>query len=195
MSRLNLRSSAAAVVVLVAAAAAVQSFSHIYDLGHQHGESQLNSVLLAVSVDGLILAMSLLILNEARRGSRAPVLAYLMLWAGIGATIGANVLYGVLYGDVGWIASAWPAAAFIGSVHAVMGVVRRWRPQPVVVERTPMSVPVPGSNAEAARIAYEASVIAAHPLPALQLVKRYGISRPEATRICKTAALNGSSHA
>ena len=127
MSRFNLRSSAAAVVVIAAVAAAVQSFSHIYDLGHNQGESQLNSVLLAVSVDGMILAMSLLILNEARSGSRAPVLAYVMLWAGIVATIGANVLYGVAYGKVGWIASAWPAVAFIGSVHAVMTVVRRSR--------------------------------------------------------------------
>lgn len=195
MSGPNLRAGAAVVVVGVATAAAVQSYSHIYDLGHTHGESRLNSVLLALSVDGLILAMSLLILNEAKRGERAPFLSWLMLWAGIGATVGANVLYGVQFGAVGWMSSAWPAAAFIGSVHAVMGVVRRWRPAPAAAVRTGTSVPVPGSKEEAARIAFEASLAAAHPLPEMQLVKRFDISRSQASKIRKaavaSAALNG----
>ena len=47
-----------------------------------------------MSVDGLILAASLVLLHEARNGRDAPRLARLMLWLGIGATIGANIAFG-----------------------------------------------------------------------------------------------------
>ena len=55
--------------------------------------------LLPFSVDGLILAASLVLLHEARNDRDAPGLARFILWLGIGATIGANVAYGV---DTGW---------------------------------------------------------------------------------------------
>jgi hypothetical protein len=52
-------------------------------------------------VDGLILAASLVLLNEARNDRDAPALARFMLWLGIGATIGANIAYGAGYGLLG----------------------------------------------------------------------------------------------
>ena len=117
----------AAVVCAVAAFAAVVSYSHIYGLGRAHGQDGTAARLLPLSVDGLILAASLVLLHEARNDRDAPRLARFMLWLGIGATIGANIAYGAGYGLLGALISAWPAVAFIGSVEIAMQQVRRAR--------------------------------------------------------------------
>jgi len=111
-----IRFTTAAVVCAVAAVAAVVSYSHIYGLGRAHGQDGTAARLLPLSVDGLILAASLVLLHEARNDRDAPRLARLMLWLGIGATIGANIAFGAGYGLSGALISAWPAVAFIGSV-------------------------------------------------------------------------------
>lgn len=91
----------AAVVCAVAAFAAVVSYSHIYGLGRAHGQDGTAARLLPLSVDGLILAASLVLLHEARNDRDAPRLARFMLWLGIAATIGANIAYGAGYGLLG----------------------------------------------------------------------------------------------
>jgi Protein of unknown function (DUF2637) len=115
-----IRFATAAVVCAVAAFAAVVSYSHIYGLGRAHGQDGTAARLLPLSVDGLILAASLVLLHEARNGRDAPGLARFMLWLGIAATIGANIAYGAGYGLLGAVISAWPAVAFIGSVEIAM---------------------------------------------------------------------------
>jgi len=122
-----IRFTTAAVVCAVAAFAAVVSYSHIYGLGRAHGQDGTAARLLPLSVDGLILAASLVLLHEARNGRHAPGLARFMLWLGIGATNGANVAYGAGYGLLGALISAWPAVAFIGAVEIAMQQVRRAR--------------------------------------------------------------------
>ena len=106
-----IRFTTVAVVCAVAAFAAVVSYSHIYGLGRAHGQDGTAARLLPLSVDGLILAASLVLLHEARNGRDAPRLARFMLWLGIGATIGANIAFGVGYGLLGALISAWPAVA------------------------------------------------------------------------------------
>ena len=75
-----IRASTALVVTAVASFAAVVSYSHIYDLGRAHGQLATAARLLPLSVDGLILAASLVLLHEARNGRRAPGLARFALW-------------------------------------------------------------------------------------------------------------------
>ena len=70
-----IRFATAAVVCAVAAFAAVVSYSHIYGLGRAHGQDGTAARLLPLSVDGLILAASLVLLHEARNGRDAPGLA------------------------------------------------------------------------------------------------------------------------
>ncbi len=60
-----IRFTTAAVVCAVAAVAAVVSYSHIYGLGRAHGQDGTAARLLPLSVDGLILAASLVLLHEA----------------------------------------------------------------------------------------------------------------------------------
>jgi hypothetical protein len=155
-----IRFATAAVVCAVAAFAAVVSYSHIYVLGRAHGQDGTAARLLPLSVDGLILAASLVLLHEARNGREVPRLARLMLWLGIGATIGANIAFGAGYGLLGALISAWPAVAFIGSVEIAMQQVRRSRtPQAATSEPA-----VPGDVEQAVRAAYAASVAAGQPL-------------------------------
>jgi len=132
----------------VAAFAAVVSYSHIFDLGRAHGQSGTAARLLPLSVDGLILAASLVLLHEARNQRQAPALARLMLALGVGATVAANVAYGLGYGVLGAAISAWPAVAFIGSVEMLMGLVRSGRAN--LSPAGERFVPAPGAPVPAA---------------------------------------------
>jgi hypothetical protein len=120
-----IRAGMTAVVVAVAGFAAVVSYSHIYGLGRAHGQDGAAARLLPLSVDGLIVAASLVLLHEARNGRGAPGLARVMLWLGIAATVGANVASGARFGVLGAVISAWPAVSFIGAVEMAMTLVRR----------------------------------------------------------------------
>jgi uncharacterized protein DUF2637 len=122
-----IRASTALVVTAVAAFAAVVSYSHIYDLGRFHGQAGTAARLLPLSVDGLILAASLVLLHEARNRRPAPPLARFMLGLGVAATVAANVAYGAAFGWPGALISAWPAVAFIGAAEMALGLVRRAR--------------------------------------------------------------------
>jgi hypothetical protein len=84
------RFATGAVVCAVAAFAAVVSYCHIYGLGRAHGQDGTAARLLPLSVDGLIVAASLVLSHEARNGRDTPRLARFMLWLGIAATIGAD---------------------------------------------------------------------------------------------------------
>jgi hypothetical protein len=101
----------AAAVATVAAVAAVISYRHAYELVSTHGETGLTARLVPFTVDGLILAASMLILDANRHHRPVPSLARWCLGAGILATIGANLAHGLGHGPIGALVSAWPALA------------------------------------------------------------------------------------
>lgn len=159
-----IRVSAAAAVVAVAGFAAVISYSHIYDLALAHGQSGTAARLLPLSVDGLILAASLVMLDDARSRRRAAPLARCMLGLGVLATIAANVAYGARYGPAGAVISAWPAVAFIGAAEMVMAMVRRaGTGAPAAI----LSAPAPHPDTD--RVF--AKAIAAHSVPTLKEIR------------------------
>ncbi|MGH3191399.1 MAG: DUF2637 domain-containing protein [Streptosporangiaceae bacterium] len=185
-----IRFATASVVCAVAAFAAAVSYSHIYGLGRAHGQGGTAARLLPLSVDGLILAASLVLLHEARNGRDAPQLARLMLWLGMAATIGANVAYGAGYGLLGALISAWPAVAFIGSVEIATQQVRRSR-EP----RAATSVPeVAGDVEQAVRAAYAASVAAGAPLSQRAMAERFGLSRRKVSQLIADVTVEGNGH-
>jgi hypothetical protein len=188
-----IRFATAAVVCAVAGFAAVVSYSHIYGLGRTHGQDGTAARLLPLSVDGLILAASLVLLHEARNGRDAPGLARLMLWLGIGATVGANIAFGASYGLLGALISAWPAVAFIGSVEIAMQQVRRARgPR---ADQAGQPVPqVPGDVEQAVRTAYTASVAAGAPLSQRAMADRFGLSRRKVSQIVTQATVESNGH-
>jgi hypothetical protein len=188
-----IRFATAAVVCAVAAFAAVVSYSHIYGLGRVHGQDGTAARLLPLSVDGLILAASLVLLHEARNGRDAPGLARFMLWLGIGATIGANVAYGAGYGLLGALISAWPAVAFIGTVEIAAQLVRGSR-GPRSATSVPAVSEVPGDMEQAVRAAYAASVAAGAPLSQRAMAERFGLSRRRVGQLVTQVTVESNGH-
>ena len=119
-----IRITTALAVAAVAAVAAVISYRHAYELVTTHGETGATARLLPFTVDGLILAASMLILDASRRHQPVPPLARWCLGAGIAATIGANLAHGLGHGPIGALVSAWPALALAGSFELLMTLIR-----------------------------------------------------------------------
>jgi hypothetical protein len=116
--------STAGVVVGVAAVAAVASYEHAYALVRVHGEEGWTGRLVPLTVDGLIYASSMVMLDSARRKTPVPALARWLLGLGIAATLAANVAHGWGHGPVGAAVAAWPAVALVGSYELLMTVIR-----------------------------------------------------------------------
>jgi hypothetical protein len=124
-----IRVTTALAVVGVAAVAAIISYQHAYELVRSHGESETVARLEPFTVDGLIWAASMVILNASRRNQCVPRLAAWSLGVGIVATIGANVAHGLGHGLIGALVSAWPALALVGAYELLMVVIRTDREQ------------------------------------------------------------------
>ncbi len=122
-----IRLTTALAVATVAAVAAVISYRHAYELVRSHGESGPTARLVPFTVDGLIWAASMLILNANRRNRPVPPLARWSLGAGIIATIGANLAHGLGHGPIGALVSAWPALALVGSFELLATLIRAER--------------------------------------------------------------------
>jgi Protein of unknown function (DUF2637) len=103
-----------------ATVAAVISYRHACELAGTHGETRVTARLVPFTVDGLILAASMLILDASRRHRPVPPLARWCLGIGILATIGANLAHG----PIGALVSAWPALALAGSFELLMTLIR-----------------------------------------------------------------------
>jgi hypothetical protein len=119
-----IRITTAIAVAGVAAVAAIISYRHAYELVSTHGETGLTARLIPFTVDGLILAASMLILDASRRNQPVPPLARWCLGAGIVATVGANLAHGLGHGPIGALVSAWPALALAGSFELLMTLIR-----------------------------------------------------------------------
>jgi hypothetical protein len=187
-----IRAATAAVVTAVASFAAVVSYSHIYDLGRVHGQAGTAARLLPLSVDGLILAASLVMLHEARNRRPAPALARFALWLGIAATLGANAAYGAPYGPLGVVVSTWPAVSFVLAVEVALGLVRRGRPQ-IATDRGDFGE-VPSDVAGAAKASMRATVAAGNPLSVNQLQERFALSRGTATKLHHSVLAESNGH-
>lgn len=126
-----IRITTAFAVATVATVAAVISYRHAYELVRSHGESGITARLVPFTVDGLILAASMLTLDANRRHRPVPALARWCLAAGIAATVGANLAHGLGHGPIGALVSAWPALALAGSFELLMTLIRSERQEPV----------------------------------------------------------------
>src|ERR1700733_8815649 len=90
-----IRWTTAGAVVGAVAVAAVASYEHAYALVRVHGESGWTARLVPLTVDRLIYASSMVMLDSARRKTPVPALARWLLCLGIAATLAANVAHGL----------------------------------------------------------------------------------------------------
>src|SRR3984885_10917094 len=119
-----IRSTTAVAVIGVAVIAAVVSYEDAGDLVRAHGETGWTARLIPLTVDGLIYASSMVMLDSARRDARVPALARWLLGLGIVATLAANIAHGLDHGPVGAVVGAWPAVALVGSYELLMMIIR-----------------------------------------------------------------------
>ena len=165
-----IRITTALAVVTVAVGAAVISYQHAFELVRSHGESGVTARLVPFTVDGLIWAASIAVLDASRRGQPVPRLAAWSLGAGIVATIGANLAHGVGHGPVGALVSAWPALALAGSFELLMMLIRtgrgtrpgdaeaeaRYQPTPSLARDAPLELPVAPSLEQTVQARHDA---------------------------------------
>lgn len=188
-----IRVTTALAVVAVAAVAALISYAHMLDLVRSHGETGATARLVPFTVDGLIWAASMVILDATRRNRPVPALAGWSLAAGICATVGANVAHGAAHGPIGALVSAWPALALVGSFELLMTLTRRAAPRRVSVpepKRTNLEQPHPdGARLEqpveqAVLAEYRASLNGpGRPVSQRYLAEKYGIDRRKVKQI------------
>jgi hypothetical protein len=128
-----IRWSTAVAVLGVAGVAAVASYEHAYALVQAHGEAGWTARLVPLTVDGLIYASSMVMLDSARRRVSVPALARWLLGLGIAATLAANVTHGLGHGLEGAAVAAWPAVALVGSYELLMMIIRGAKTSEVAV--------------------------------------------------------------
>lgn len=131
-----------AAVVLVAAVAAVVSYAHMREVADRSGEGW-RSYLLPLSVDGLMVAASMVLLTRRRAGLAGGGLAWCALLAGVGASLAANVAAADPTATARLVA-AWPAVAFAVAFELLLQQRRQPSPTP---ELAPVDAPPAGSPA------------------------------------------------
>lgn len=186
-----IRYSTVAAVAGVALVAGWVSYDHALAVVRAHGESGAVARVYPGTIDGLIYAASMVLLDAARRKAPAPALARWLLAAGIGATLAANVLAGIRSGPLGALVAAWPALALVGSYELLMVIIRASAREPEVAPGVP---PAPSDVTEAVRAAYLASVASGEPLSQRAMAERFGISRRKVSQLVTEAADSVNGH-
>lgn len=115
-------------VVLVAAVAAVVSYAHMQTVAARAGEDW-RSWLMPLSVDGLVVAASMVLLTRQRAGAPGGWLPWAALLGAVGASLAANVAAAEPTATARVVA-AWPALAFAVAFELLLS------------QRRPVGVPV-----------------------------------------------------
>jgi len=188
-----IRWSTAVAVIGVAAIAAVVSYEHAGDLVRAHGETGWTARLIPLTVDGLIYASSMVMLDSARRGARVPALARWLLGLGIVATLAANVAHGLGHGLIGAAIGAWPAVALVGSYELLMVIIRGAQ-----TLKSPSRSHDGGSVAdplgEQAAVAFAADLAAAR-VPSVRAIRAaLHVGQPRAQRLREYLAAAADTH-
>jgi xanthosine utilization system XapX-like protein len=188
-----IRRTTALAVVGVAAVAAVVSYEHASALVREHGESGWTGRLIPLTVDGLIYASSMVMLDSARRGVRVPVLARWLLGLGIVTTLAANVAHGLAHGLIGAAISAWPAVALVGSYELLTMIVSGAQ-APKVTLRLHDGAPVANPLEEQAAVVFAAE-LGADRVPSVRAIRAaLHIGQPRAQRLREYLAAAADAH-
>jgi len=181
-----IRWSTAGAVAGVAAVAAAASCEHAYALVRAHGETGWIGRLVPLTVDGLIYASSMVLLDSARREVPVPALARWLLGLGIAAALAASVAHGLGHGPAGAAVAAWPAVALAGSYELFMTIIRGARPPDDRVSGAE-HVPVAVSGTDPLRVrAAEvfAADVAAGRVPSVRAIgSRLRVGQPRAQQV------------
>lgn len=107
-----------AAVLLVAAVAAVVSYAHMQALAADAGE-RWRAYVVPLSVDGLVVAASMVLLTRRRAGLPGGWLAWSALLGGVGASLAANVAAAEPT-VTARVVAAWPPIAFAVGIELLL---------------------------------------------------------------------------
>ena len=138
----KLRWAAVGTVLVLAAVAAYMSYGHLRAVAQGQGEDA--AALFPISVDGLIVAASLVLLARRRSGLPGGALPWAGLLLGVLATIAGNVASAEPT-TVARLVAAWPPVAFALSYEYLLTLLRPAdredpAPAPVIVGNLPEQV-------------------------------------------------------
>lgn len=111
-------------VAAVAISSAAQSFGHMYDWARLNAEPHWRALLFPISVDGMMVAATVVLYVDHRLDRAPHKLAYFLLGAGVVVSVSANVLHDwqAIFAQK-WI-SGWGPLALFGSFHLIMQFIR-----------------------------------------------------------------------
>lgn len=115
-----------ALISVIGVAAAI-SYSHMFDWAKLNGEPHWRAHLSPLSVDGALLAASLVMYADARMRNRTDPLAYLTAFAGIAWSVLANMNHSVASDIAAKAIAAWPPLALAVTIELVLRFTRRLR--------------------------------------------------------------------
>jgi len=121
-----IRVTAGVTVVGLAGIAGAISYSHMRELAAAHGETGWQGHAFPLSVDGIEIVASLVLLADRRSGHRSGWLPWAALAAGTTASLAANVA--AAGADlIGRVVAGWPAFALLVAVKLLSGMLENRR--------------------------------------------------------------------
>jgi hypothetical protein len=119
-----IRRATTGTVLFLAGVAGVVSYGHMHLLAVRYGEEPWTAALLPLSVDGMIVAASLTLLWDSRRGRSGGILPWALLIVASGASLAANVAVAHPM-VISRVIAAWPSFALIGAYEMLMRQIRQ----------------------------------------------------------------------
>ena len=117
-----IRVAAGSAVLALGMIAGAVSYSHMRVLAERHGETGWRAHAFPLSVDGIEIVASLVLLADRRVGRRSGWLVWAALSAGTAASVAANVAVGGT-DPVGRVVAGWPAFALLVAIKLLSGLV------------------------------------------------------------------------
>ena len=182
--------AATVVLCVVAGSALTVGSTRTYALAKGHGMDGTAALLVAMSLGGLIVGASLVLLREE---PWVPGTAEGMQLLGLAVMAAADIVFGARYGLLGAIIAAWPAVAFFGAADLVLELVHRSRKRRREARPATASA-VPSELQQAVRAAYLASVQAGDPLSQRAMAARFGLSRRKIRQLIPESTISGTGH-
>jgi len=149
-----IRAAAGVTVAGLAGIAGAISYSHMQELAAAHGETGWQAHAFPLSVDGIEVVASLVLLADRRLGRRSGWLPWAALAAGTTASLAANVAAAGA-GPVGRVIAGWPAFALLVAVKLLSGMLEHrhgadrlagTQDRPVPVQDRPPAADVGGDD-------------------------------------------------
>jgi hypothetical protein len=141
-----------AVVAVVATIAGAISYGHMHDWASANGEPSWRALLFPLSVDGLLIAASVVLLADSRAKRPADKLAYVLVVVASLVSVTANVAHDWVSRIAEISIAGWPPLALVGSYELLMRLLRRLQ----MVTETPASEKAGAAEPDSAEVAIAA---------------------------------------